>query len=69
MGIFGHKSHDEYLFDFDIFKTVRQKILYSKNPCDFDQCPFKALRGKMYCEEHQKEFENTLEGRQPDEDE
>ncbi len=68
MGIFDHKSHDEYLFDFDSIEIVSQKTLYSQNPCDYDECPFKAIEGKEYCDIHQKEYENTLAGRQPDED-
>ena len=68
MGIFGHKNHDEYLFCFDESQIVIQKTQYSQNPCDFDECPFKAIEGKDYCDVHQKEFENTQAGRQPDED-
>ncbi len=69
MGIFGHKNHDEHLFCFDQVTIVTQKIQYSQNPCDYDECPFKAIEGKEYCDIHQKEYENTLAGRQPDEDE
>lgn len=69
MGIFGHKNHDEHLFCFDETQIVTQKTQYSQNPCECDECPFKALEGKEFCEEHQKEFENTLTGRQPDENE
>ena len=69
MGIFGHKNHDEYLFCFDESQILIQKTQYSQNPCDFDECPFKAIEGKEFCDIHQKEFQNILDGRQSDEDE
>ncbi len=69
MGILGHKSECEYLFCFDETQIVTQKTQYSQNPCEYDECPFKALEGKEFCDIHQKEYENTQKGRQPDEDE
>ncbi len=69
MGIFGHKNHDEHLFCFEESQILIQKTQYSQNPCDFDECPFKAIEGKEFCDIHQKEFQNILDGRQSDEDE
>ena len=45
-----------------------QELEYSDNPCDFDECPFKALIDGYFCETHQREWENMQAGRQPDED-
>lgn len=65
MGILGHKDESEYLFCFDNLETQTQKIEYSHNQCNMDQCPFFALKDKEFCKEHQEEFDKIMEGKQP----
>jgi len=43
-----------------------QKIEYSDVKCDFDECPFLALKNKTFCTTHQREFEIIMNGGQPD---
>lgn len=70
MGIFGHKDHDEYLFCFENLenKIQDQQIEYSHLECEYDLCPFLAVKGKTLCELHLDEMKNIQEGKQPDEE-
>lgn len=41
----------------------------NQNPCEFDQCPFKAefnIDDHFFCFVHIGEYQNIIQGRQPD---
>ena len=67
MGIFGHKDHSEYLFSFENLEneTQDQQLEYSNVQCEIDTCPFFALKDMEFCQEHQKEYENIQNGKNP----
>lgn len=69
MGIFGHKSHDEYLFCFENLENNSQDIQveYSSQECEYELCPFLPLKGDTLCTIHRKEMKNIEAGRNPDE--
>jgi hypothetical protein len=49
----------------DLIQVQKQ----SQNPCDFDQCPFIGdfeKNGYFFCFIHKGEYQNILQGRQPD---
>jgi len=52
----------------DVNEIILEEFEYSNEKCEFDECPFLALKEGVFCKEHQKEWENIEAGRQPDED-
>lgn len=68
MGIFGHKDESEYLFCFENLENEiqSQQIEFSDQKCEFDLCPFFAVKEYDLCQLHLKEKENIDSGKQPD---
>lgn len=48
--------------------TILEEVEYCNEKCEFDECPFLALKGGVFCKEHQKEWENIQDGRHPEEE-
>jgi hypothetical protein len=71
MGIFNGENArirlEEEFWD-NVHEIIIEEIEFSHKKCEFDECPFLALKGMLFCKEHQKEFENIEEGSQPDKD-
>jgi len=52
----------------EVEEIIIEEVEFSNKRCEFDECPFLALKGLAFCTEHQKEWKYIKEGRQPDED-
>jgi hypothetical protein len=71
MGIFNTENArtrlEEGFWD-NVHEIIIEEIEFSTKKCEFDECPFLALKGLSFCQEHQKEWDNIQQGQQPDKD-
>ena len=51
----------------DVHETIIDEIEFSNKKCEFDKCPFLAVKGFSFCLKHQKELDNMKAGNHPDE--
>jgi hypothetical protein len=48
----------------NVHEIIIEEIEFSYKKCEFDECPFLAVKGLSFCLGHQKELDNSQLGKE-----